>query len=629
MPDERERILQMLPYRRRVTTLQFGFRLPVEQRGVTLLNELEDGYVPPDILFDEEYRFREGGLSFELYHTQGETVDHLMVWIPELQTLFPGDLYYNSFPMLSNPMKPDRPVLAWAESLRRMRTFRPGYLVPSHGEPLSGAEEIDVVLANYAAAIQYVYDETLKRINNGKTLDQARGEVMLPSELSSLPYLQERYGTVAWSVAGIFRQHTGWYGFNAAELNPGPRAVLAQAMLDASGGPGPILDRAWQALDEGQDQLALELSDVVLRARPRHAPALAIRLRALKRLAATSENTVAQNIYKTATTEIAARLSDPEFDSPGPARLEYSGIWIRSAKHFSGAAISASMTVPIFTDASDGQVRPLRQLQEHTTEAVNQWYDRRMYRLDAVERYKGSGFHNYGCWTPGICSQEDACENLMRVLLAFIPQKTGTILDVACGKGGTTRYLLKHYPPERVTGINISAKQIHSCRSLAPGCTFLTMNATSMSFAGNSFDNLICVEAIFHFVTRERFLAEAYRVLRPGGRLVLSDILQDAPRRISSSIVPTRRQMDPAEYRNLYLRAGFDRVEIIDATDKCTVGHLRHLMGQLRRKWWRREIDSRTFRRRRARLLARERAKGYYLLVCAHKAAPESERSTA
>lgn len=629
LPAEQARVLKMLPYRERVTALQFGLRLPVAQRGTTLLNERESGYIPPDILFDEGYRFQEGDLSFELYHTQGETVDHLMVWIPEIRTLFPGDLYYGSFPMLSSPMKPDRPVLAWAESLERMRTLQPHYLVPSHGKPLAGMKKIDVVLSNYIAAIRHVHDETINRVNQGKTLEQARHEVTLPEYLSRLPYLQERYGTVAWSVAGIYRQYTGWYDFNPVNLNPGPRTVLSQALLDASGGTGPLLERAQLALDEDQNQLALELTDVVLTARPQHTSASAIRLKALRRLGATAENNVAKNIYRSAAKAVAMRLSDP---SPSiaqkPLRLEYSGAWIRSTETFPDGERRPFSLISTPTVDSYISTERVRRLEARTADSVNSWYNWMMYRPRSLESFAESGFHNYGYWEPGIHSQKDACEKLMEVLLSSIPQKAGNILDVACGMGGTTRYLLKYYAPQSVTGINISAKQLSSCRLRAPGCTFLEMSATDMQFADNSFDNLICVEAAFHFVTRSRFLDEAHRVLRPGGRLILSDILPVASRRTVRPVTPTQRAMSPAEYRDLYLRSGFERVEIIDASERCGAGFFRYCMRRLHDRRWRNEIDEQTFQRYRARLLAKDGVKGYYLLVCAYKTAPENERST-
>src|SRR5215469_1003230 len=315
LPEELASMNRVRTYRRRIVVLQFGLGLDSGKQDVTALHDADDGYLPPDILVDEEYEFELADLSFKLYHTQGESTDHLMVWIPEMRMLFPGDLYYNSFPMLSNPMKPPRPVLAWAESLDRMRALRPRYLVPSHGAPLSGAAEIDTVLANYAQAIRHVHDETVNQINHGRSLDEIIRHVALPPRLAGLPYLQERYGTVAWSVTGIFSQYTGWYNLNPAALNSSPRSVLHQALLDATEGPARLLDRATRALGEGQNQLALELSDIVLTALPSNWRAHRISQQALQSLAVETENPVARNIYLRAAKE-STRSRRPSFDLP-------------------------------------------------------------------------------------------------------------------------------------------------------------------------------------------------------------------------------------------------------------------------------------------------------------------------
>jgi alkyl sulfatase BDS1-like metallo-beta-lactamase superfamily hydrolase len=321
LPEEVAKVNLLLPYYARVTALQFGLNLkakpgrisprnppPSRRRRMFILPLDENGYVAPDITFDEEYCFEEGGVRFELYHMPGETFDQLIVWLPHEKVLFPADLFYQSFPMLSSPMKPDRPVLDWAKSLDRMRAFHPNYLVPSHGRPLVGSDRIDSALANYAKAIRHVHDQTVKHINQGLTLEQIRRQVRLPQELARLPYLQQHFGTVRWAINGIFRQYTGWYTLNPEDLNPSPRAVLDQALLEACGGPEPLLDRAHRALSEGQAQLALELVAPVLAVKPRHVAAQNLRARALQRLGAVAKNGVERNIYLTAAQE-ASRMA--------------------------------------------------------------------------------------------------------------------------------------------------------------------------------------------------------------------------------------------------------------------------------------------------------------------------------
>lgn len=206
---------------------------------------------------------------------------------------------------------------------------------------------------------------------------------------------------------------------------------------------------------------------------------------------------------------------------------------------------------------------------------IAQLYDRQASGRLSNEFYGNSGFLNYGYWKADTSTPREACENLMEELLKILPERTGKILDVGCGKGATTRYLAQFFGAENVTGINLSTEQLKLCRQNAPDCTFLEMNATQLKFPDRSFDHVIAVESAFHFDTREDFIKEAYRVLKPNGHLFVADLLMPQG--------PTRSQ--PAanfvagidDYKRIYERAGFSDVRAEDVTEFCVKGFAKHV----------------------------------------------------
>jgi tocopherol O-methyltransferase len=121
--------------------------------------------------------------------------------------------------------------------------------------------------------------------------------------------------------------------------------------------------------------------------------------------------------------------------------------------------------------------------------------------------------------------------NLIEELLTWSQDntidRTQNILDVGCGIGGSSLYLAEKFDA-KVTGITLSPIQANRAQErakaagLAAKTDFQVANALDMPFADNSFDLVWSLESGEHMPDKAKFLQECYRVLKPGGKLMLA-----------------------------------------------------------------------------------------------------------
>jgi alkyl sulfatase BDS1-like metallo-beta-lactamase superfamily hydrolase len=240
--------------------------------------------IEPTKTFDERMTFGIGDVSFEVLHTPGETPDHLTVWIPQYRAAFIGDNYYDSFPNIYT-LRGTRPrwALDYVESLNSILALDPELVLPSHGQPIRGRDEIQRKLTRYRDAIQFVHDATVNGMNAGKDVFTLMRDVKLPPDLD----IGESYGRISWSVRGIYEGYAGWFDGNPSTMF-GSTAMAYGEVVKLAGRPA-IVARA-RELASGDPITALYLIDIALDGDGNDLPALETRLAILRVLEARSGN---------------------------------------------------------------------------------------------------------------------------------------------------------------------------------------------------------------------------------------------------------------------------------------------------------------------------------------------------
>lgn len=189
---------------------------------------------------------------------------------------------------------------------------------------------------------------------------------------------------------------------------------------------------------------------------------------------------------------------------------------------------------------------------------------------------------HYGIWDKETKNLKESLLNTNQVMADTANIKLGEkVLDAGCGVGGSAFWLAKNRGAN-VRGITISQSQINKAIQLSKRLglenqtQFSLQDYEKTNFENSSFDVVWGLESVCHAQDKLDFIKEAYRILNPGGRIVVADGFLE-----HDQLNPAEAQQyknflkglaldnlaQPETFENQLNSAGFKNVKNIDKTN--------------------------------------------------------------
>jgi SAM-dependent methyltransferase len=162
---------------------------------------------------------------------------------------------------------------------------------------------------------------------------------------------------------------------------------------------------------------------------------------------------------------------------------------------------------------------------------VRRYYDEQTRAFVAYGQ--GGGAIHRAVWGPGVATRDDAFHYIESRIVEWLRESGSTphVVDLGCGVGASLCYIAGRLPM-RGTGVTLSPVQARlgteriRAQGLSDRLTCLEGDYTQLPSGIDAADLAFAIESFVHGPAPEQFFAEAARLIRPGGLLVIGDDLR-------------------------------------------------------------------------------------------------------
>ena len=222
----------------------------------------------------------------------------------------------------------------------------------------------------------------------------------------------------------------------------------------------------------------------------------------------------------------------------------------------------------------------------------HEYYVERFYETGLTGKHDfHGGYLNFGFWEDGNTDYIQASQALLTQVADPVSLcEDSRLLDVANGMGSQDIFYYNRYKPKHIDMIEATLTHHLICKKrveeygLQDNLTAHYGSATNLPFSDNTFTHVFSIEGGVHYKTRQKFVEEAYRVLKPNGWLSLADFampklpgnfIENALGRLCSKLwnAPLENWCSPAVFKQRMEDAGFVDVEVKDVGSFCIPGY--------------------------------------------------------